>query len=470
VTRRAHFDVAIIGAGVLGNAIAARLAQTTASVCVIEAAADVGEGASKGNAGVAMSYYAAPGTLEASLIDSSYRRWEEVSRRLDVPYRRVGALMVAVDDEERDQLVDVAREVEGCGVRGELISGKEAIAREPLVSDQCRAALWLPDEGVIDPMRLTVAYAELAVRNGATYHLASPVTGFESNEERLEAVSVPTETIGVDYVVNASGLGMGVVSALAGGEELRMYPRMGEYWILDRDFGKRLRHIVFAAPQPDTKGIHVIPTTSDTVLLGPSAEDGGYPDRPTHRSTLGHVFDRAQRLVPSISRDLVIKSYAGNRPASDEKVRVRMDRKVPNLVHVSNRSSGVGTSLGTADRVFELLTGAGLRATERDDAILQNPAVPRLIHASDPESLRVADPRYGQVICVCEQVTAAEIAAALSSPMPARSISGVWKRTHATGGRCQGSVCMAGVAFMCSLARDVPPGGVRMTDNGAIGV
>ena len=120
--------------------------------------------------------------------------------------------------------------------------------------------------------------------------------------------------------------------------------------------------------------------------------------------------------------------------------------------------------------VLELLRTAGLDAHDRPDAVTSLPAVPRLLGEREPERLTEIDSRYGQIICVCEQVSAAEIAASLESPLPATSIAGVWKRTHATGGRCQGSVCMAGVAFMCSLAHGVSPGDVRVTDTATLGV
>jgi glycerol-3-phosphate dehydrogenase len=120
--------------------------------------------------------------------------------------------------------------------------------------------------------------------------------------------------------------------------------------------------------------------------------------------------------------------------------------------------------------VLDLLDRAGLAAVDRDDALDRVPPVPRLIDAPDPEALPAIDPRYGQVVCVCEQVSAAEIAAALDGPLPARSIDAVRKRTRATGGRCQGAVCMAGVAFMCSVATGLPPGEVQMVSGGTFGV
>ena len=337
-----QFDVVVVGGGVIGTAIAARLAQTSATVCLIEAAADVAEGASKGNAGITSAYYSAPGTLNADLVTASYPRWDELCRRLDVPYSRVGAVMAALDEVELANLSTVMEEAHGCGVRADFLSVSEARDLEPLVSEACLGAVYFPDEGIIDPMRLTIAYAELAVRNGAPVYLSSPLVGCEHQAGRLTAVWTPTRRIEARFVINAAGLGIGTVSALAGGETFRTFPRRGEYWVLDREFGSRMKHIIFAAPGADTKGIHVVPTTSGTAIIGPSVEEGMEPDDvDTHGKILEHVLERATRLVPSVSLDYAIKAYASNRPVSEEMARCRIDSHVPNLLHATNRSTGV---------------------------------------------------------------------------------------------------------------------------------
>jgi glycerol-3-phosphate dehydrogenase len=464
-------DVAVIGGGVVGTAIAARLAATNARVCLFERNSDVGDEASKGNAGITSSYYAEPGTLDAALISATYPRWEEVCAKLDVPFRRVGGLIIALTDEEEAQLPPKHEEALGCGVNAEIISGEAARELEPLISPACQRALWLPEEGIIDPMRLTIRLAQLAAGNGADIRLRSPVIGFERQGDQLAGVRTPGGVTRARFVVNATGLFLGHISELAGGEPFHIWPRKGEYWLLDRQFGSRLRRIVFATPLPDTKGIHVVPTTNGTALLGPSAEDNDRPfDKETDAATLAYIFERAKRMVPSVSLDYAIKSFGAIRPASEERIRVRVDPGVPNLVHAGNRSTGVSSSLGIADMVLDLLRGAGLEATDRADALDSVPAIPRLFQHPAPEQLLARDPRYGQVVCVCEQVTAAEIAAALEGPLAATSIDGIQKRTRATGGTCQGAVCMVGVAFMCSLVTGCPPGEVEMVAGGTFGV
>lgn len=464
-------DVLIIGGGVIGTAVAARLSQTEATVCLVEKADDVADGASKGNVGITSSYYSAPGTLEAKLISASVFRWDDVCRRLNVPFRRIGALVPALNQVEFQGLSPQCDEARACGVGAEILSREETLEREPMISPSCLGALYLPDEGIIDPMRLTYAFAELAAHNGADIQFNRPVIGFEISDSRIITAITPGGVIKTRYVVNCAGLHADVISALAGGDGFRMWPRKGQFWVLDREFGARLNHIVFAAPAADTKGIHVAPTTRGSVLLGPTVEDGeDRYDKSTSKNMLAHAFAGASKLVPEISLDFVIKSYAALRPASETPFFLRFDGRVPNLIHAVSRSIGVSTSLGIADHVLDMLKTDGLQAAESKGAITALPATPIFRHTNDPSSIDQQDEAFRQIVCVCEQVTAAEINAALTAKIPARSIEGVWKRTGATGGRCQGTMCLMGVTFMCATHMNRPPEAVPVKGGTEVGI
>ena len=463
-------DVAVIGGGVLGTAVAARLATTSASVCLLEAETDVCEGASKGNAGVAVSYYGPPGTLETELINQSNPEWEQLCKRLDVPYRRLGGIMVALTADEAEVLEHTLEQLNEAGVRGELWTPAQVREAEPLITEQCVAGLWMPDEGVIDPIALTVAYANLAATNGATVHLSTRVTGIDQAERGASIVRTNRGSVRARFVVNAAGVGAGTISALAGGEPFTYWPRKGQYAVVDRAFAQRLEHIVFCTHSATTKGINVVPTTHGSALLGPTALDLSDPeDKATDAGTIAAVIDSAARLVPDIRPELIMKLFAANRPASDEQHRLRFDAQVPNLLHCTDRSAGVSLSPAAANYTLGLLRDAGLDAPDRPDAVAALPQTPRLRTAVDPAALVGEDRLYGQVVCACEHVSAAEINRALTGPVPATSVDGVRKRTGAAYGRCQGSLCTAGITFLTALHTETGPGDVRQTARGTVG-
>ncbi|WP_458319297.1 FAD-dependent oxidoreductase [Mycolicibacterium brisbanense] len=464
------FDVAVIGGGVLGTAVAARLSATSASVCLLEAESDVCEGASKGNAGVAVSYYGPPGTLETELINRSYPRWEELCARLGVPYRRIGGVMVALNDSEASRLDRTLSELEQAGVRGELLNPAQVRHIEPLITADCVAGLHMPDEGVIDPMALTVAYADLAATNGASFRLGARVDRIDRLDDGTSLVGTTRGRVRARFIVNAAGVGAGQIAQLAGGEELHCWPRKGQYAVIDRLFAERLSTIVFCTHSPDTKGINVVPTTHGSALLGPTALDIDDPhDKATDNDTVAALIESARRLVPDLTTDVVIKTFAANRPAGDEQHRLRFDAQVDNLLHCTDRSAGVSLSPAAADLTLELLREAGLPADDRADAVTALPPSPRLRTAANPDALFAQDALFGQIVCACEHVSAAEINRALTTPVPATSVDGVRKRTGAAYGRCQGSLCSAGITFMTALSTNTGPATVRQTSQGTVG-
>lgn len=461
----------VIGGGVVGCAIAWRLSTTRATVTLVEAAHDLCEGASKGNTGITTSGAdCTPGTLEARLVRGSSAGWEALCARLDTPFHRIGTLAVAITDEEEARLPALLEEARENGAPAEIVTGDRARELEPLVTSEARAALHFPEDGIIDSIRLTIGYAELAARNGVEVLRSAPVTGFERSGDRITAVLASGRRIEAHAVVNAAGLGAGRISQLAGGDPFRMWPRQGQYWLLDRELGGRFRKVVGGVPTETTRGIYCVPTTNRSLLLGPTAVDHEDPsNRAVDPDTLDAVFRAARRLVPAVRREYAIKTFAANRPASDPVYRVGRDSRVANLVHAAGiRSTGVSSSPAVAELVRSELEHLGSPAgDERGDALTALDPLPRLLWHPHPQELIDRDPRYGQVICACEQVTAAEIAAAHTMAVPATSLEGVRKRTRATGGRCQGALCLAGVSFLHSIQAGRRPEHIAVSEPGA---
>ena len=461
-------DVAIVGGGVVGCAIARELSFSQASVLLLEAAHDVCEGASKGNTGIATSGAdCTAGTLECDLVTRSSPRWEQLCATLDTPFHRIGTLAVALTEEQEQRLPELLDEAHAAGARAEIVSGEAARGLEPLLTTDARAALHFPDDGIVDSIRLTIGYAELACRNGVEVRRSSPVVGVRSEGGRILAVRTPDALITARCVVNAAGLGADTLSALAGGDEFATWPRKGQYWLLDREIGGRFAKVVGGVPTPHTRGIYAVPTTNRSLLLGPTAEDReDRADRGVDSPTLEHVFEAANALVPSLRREHAIKTFAANRPASDPVYRVGRDSTVENLVHAAGiRSTGVSSSPAMAELVRSLVAELVPEAGEdRPDAVGELEPLPRLLWNDSPEELLDLDSRYGQVICACEQVTAAEIAAAYGATLPPRSLEGLRKRTRAMGGRCQGALCLSGCSFMHSLHTGDAPGRIAVSE------
>lgn len=472
------YDVVVIGGGVIGTSVAARLSQTTVSVCLLERASDLCEGTSKGNAGVTVSSFAAPDSLEGLLVKESFRRWEDITERLDVPFTRVGALVVALAEPRHDpmaethsladtlELEQIAAETRRFGSDARVLSGSEARALEPHLSSLVTAAALLPDEGIIDSIRLVFAYARLAALNGTDIIRDCQVTGFDHDDRRLARVHTTRGTTSARFVVNATGLQVGEVSRLAHGDRLQPTPRHGQYWVLDPDWEPSPSRILIPlrGPAPQTRGVQIVPTTRGGTLIGPSSEDTTDPaDTSTDASRAGFLIKEARKLLSDQLRPApVIKSFAANRVVvGEQSLLLRPDTTIENLIHASNRAIGVSCSPALADHTLQLLRDAGLKAEERNGAIDRLPSAPRLrgqiarTRETASEGATAATV-FDSVVCACSQVGEAEVLAALEGPIGALSLDGVRKRTGAMAGRCQGTLCLRDVAQICATRLGCP--------------
>lgn len=213
------------------------------------------------------------------------------------------------------------------------------------------------------------------------------------------------------------------------------------------------------------------------MLIGPTADDrDDRADKSTDADTLDSVWARAQRLLPDrVDRRYVTKTFAGLRPASDRTYRIEVSPKVPNLVHAAGiRSTGVSAAPAVARYVTNLITTEVMTLAPKSAALRDIPPLPRLAEVTTDRAAEefACDPgsppdKHPMVVCACEHVTAAEIAAECRGPVPATSLDGVRKRTRAMAGRCQGAYCSVGVSFILSSATGQLPGGIRQGEPGS---
>jgi glycerol-3-phosphate dehydrogenase len=448
----AEVDVLIIGAGVVGAAIACRLSQLDATVAVIDRRHDVAEETSKSNSGITASGWSLPaGGLEARLVCASSPRWEDICGRLGVPFRRCGTVVIARTRQEAEQIPELVRNAEANGVEARALTAEQVMRAAPHATTQSAGGIEIPAEGVIDSIRLAIGYGELAARNGVRFFFGESLLDAISAGQEIVEVRTPGTVLRPRFVVNAAGLGADEVSRILGGEDFQITARRGEFLLMDREFGRRVPRILTMMPTERSHGIMVIPTAHGTCLLGPTADDtDNKRDRSTSRGVRQRILRECRTLMPEIDERYVIKSYAGLRPHSDRTYRIEPSATMHNLIQVAAiRSTGVSASPAIADYVLMLLQEAGLAALPKTTAHHRADGAPPWPGTLNPEQA-AAVPFGRTVVCACEKVTAEQIHRAMSSALPARSISGIAKRTHATWGSCQGAACLPGVSLIAA--------------------
>ena len=459
------WDVAIIGAGVVGTAIARELAGYQLRCVLVEAADDVGTGTSKANTAILHTGFdATPGTLESRLVARGSALLRDYAERTGIAVERTGALLVAWTREQADRLDAIAEKARGNGyTRLRSVSMADVYQREPNLGPGALAGLWIPDEWVIDPWSVSLAFAVEAAGAGVDLRLGTRVTGVSRLDggEGFELTVTPAaEPVRCRFAVNAAGLASDAVDRMFGGDGFTIRPRKGELIVSDKLARSLVSSILLPVPTARTKGVLVAPTVFGNVLLGPTAEDvADRSDRSTSAPGLSALLAAGHRILPGLEQEEVTATYAGLRAATEH-----ADYQVAahgRYVRVAGiRSTGLTASLGLAEHVAGLLEEAGLALKPRPAGQRVLPQMPYLgENGRRPyrvAELIAADPAYGEIACHCERVTRGEIRDALSGDLPPAGLDGLRRRTRAMNGCCQAFYCGAAVS---ALFREAVSGG-----------
>jgi glycerol-3-phosphate dehydrogenase len=443
-------DVAVIGAGVVGAAVARELSGFELQVTLIDAAPDVGAGTSKANTALLHTGFdAKPGTLEARLVSRGYELLGSYAARVGIPVERTGALLVAWNEEQRAEFpAIIARAAENGYHEAHELDADELYRREPHLGPGARGAVEVPDEGLVCPFTTPLAFATEAVLAGCEVRLSSPVSGIERLEGGGYRLSLPGGPLTARWLVNAAGLRSDEVDRMAGHRGFTVTPRRGELIVFDKLSRPLVRHIVLAVPTKVTKGVLIAPTVFGNVMLGPTAEDVERKDDTSSTPKgLAYLRSEGERIMPELLDHEVTAVYVGLRAATehaDYQLSVHGPEGYARVAGI--RSTGLSSSMAIAEHVRKEMANAGLRLEPRP-AGRPEVRMPNLGESfprpHEDGDLIERDPDYGRIVCFCERVTRGEVRDALASPLPPRDLDGLRRRTRAHLGRCQGFFCRA---------------------------
>jgi glycerol-3-phosphate dehydrogenase len=440
------YDVAIIGAGVTGASIARKLSSYELRIILLEKECDVSFGVSKANSGIIHGgFHHHPSTLKARLEVLGNIMFDRLQKELHFPFRRCGIIVVAFSVEEMKAVEKLYTQgIENKVIGIELCNRDRIIALEPKINPDVVGGLHAPGGGVIEPYRFVFSLIESALKNGVKLRTNFEVVRGDWGGKYFTIKSREGSTIRSRYIVNSAGLYADLVSSIFGGEEFRIIPRKGEEFVLDRNAKGLTGKVVFPVPTNISKGILVIPTVEGTCMVGPTAivqEDKN--DVSTTEGDFDTIFSAARRLVPAISERDIITSFAGLRPTIEgDDFYIAISKKQPHLIQVAGiQSPGLTAAPAIAEYVKDLLKGAGLNLTEKNnyDPFIED--IPRLRELSmfEADQLIKENPLYGEVVCRCESVSEAEIVAAIQRGHT--TLDGIKFYTRAQMGRCQGGFC-----------------------------
>ncbi len=464
------YDLAVIGGGIVGAAIARKLAAYDLHVALIEARDDVGDGTSKANTALLHTGFdTKPGTLESTLVHRGYHQLRDYAGQVGIPIEPTGAILVAWTEEELAALPGLKEKAEANGYHEcRLVGPDDVYAELPALGPGALGGLTVPGESIICTWTTNLALATEAKLRGVDILTSHPVTAVTTTLE-MTLIQTGGGDVAARWVVNAAGLGADRIDTMFGYDRFTVTPRRGELFVFDKLARPLVDKIVLPVPTSRGKGVLVSPTIYGNVMLGPTSEN--LTDR-TATDTSEDGFDfllrKGEKLMPRLLREEVTASYAGLRAAIDHgDYLIEADPDQRYLLVGGIRSTGLTAGLAVADHVTGLLEEAGLSLVPREDELPPPPRMPNLGEASDrpyqrPDLIE-ADPAYGRIVCFCERVTAGEIRDTFASPLPPSGLEGLRRRTRVLNGRCQGFFCGAAVqelldarGDLSALAHEIP--------------
>jgi len=434
------YDVAVIGGGIVGCAVARRFALQGAHTVLLEKGSDILSGASKGNSAILHTGFDAPkDSLELQCIKDGYAEYCEIHDKLNLPILQTGALVVAWSELQMKSLSGIADQARANGIMDVLvISAEDVYRREPALGPGVQGAVWVANESIIDPWSAPYAYMLQAMQNGAEIRFGVNVeTGKFDGQHWI--LGDQEDSIRSKMVINCAGLYGDLLDRdVLGQENFTIKPRKGQFIVYDKAAADLVSAIILPVPTEITKGIVITQTIFGNLLVGPTAEEqDDRTDASVDHEVLKMLVNKAEELIPALRTMEITATYAGIRPASEQKeyrIQSHPDKKWITVGGI--RSTGLTSALGIARHVYGLYEEMG--HSNETPVNIEWPKVPNL-SAHQPRDW--SRPGYGEIVCHCEMVTQREIEAALDGPLPPHSPGALKRRTRVTMGRCQGFNC-----------------------------
>jgi glycerol-3-phosphate dehydrogenase len=427
---------------------------------------DVGGNASKSNSAIIHTGYdAAPGTLESQLVVAANPMYDEIVQDLDVPFKRIGAILPAITQEQFEKLPEIkAKAFKNRVYDVEYKSGKELLEIEPNLNPEVKGGLYIPRESIIDPFIFVQALAENANANGVEFLLNAKVTDIKTENGKIKSVVTTKGEIQTTYVINSAGLYCDEIAEMVGKAEYKVVARKGQFYILDKKTSCQVNYIVLPIPTKITKGKLMCPTIHGNMLVGPTAEDQqSKVDKSTSAEGLESIAKDVKNLVPNVNLRDTITQYSGLRPnRNPEGLHVDTYDDLYGYVNLSGvRSTGLTLSVAMGKYVAQVLLNMGAELVLKENFIKTRKGIVKFSEQTreKQDELIKENPLYGNIVCRCETITEAEIMQAIHRPLGAKSVDAVKRRVRAGMGRCQAGFC--GPKVLEILAREL---GVKETE------
>ncbi|ABW17765.1 NAD(P)/FAD-dependent oxidoreductase [Alkaliphilus oremlandii] len=453
------YDIAIIGAGAVGGFVARELSRYNLKIVIFEKEVDVAGGVTKANTAIIHSGYSPkPGTIKAKLNREAIEIFPQVCKELDISYKKTGSLLIAFNEESMEAVHKKYTRGIKNGVKSlKILTKEEILAIEPNMNKNVYGALYSQDTGIVNNWDMAIAPCENAVDNGVALRTREKVYRINKSEDTFY-IDTEKDQYQSKVVINCAGLFSDEINQMVGKKSFKIEPKKGQYFILDKNQGSMVNHVIFLAKSENdknTKGMIIAPTINGNIIIGPSSQNPcNKEDMSTTVFGLNKVKSLAKDVIPNLDFSKTIKTFAGLRPkvdfAEDEEndFIIEEDQHVGGLINVAGiKSPGLTCAPSIALMVKDIVENILGKLQPKDDFNPYRKKVIRFNELDEEErNKRIKEnPLYGKIVCKCENISEGEIIDAIRRNPSPTTIKGLKFRTMVGMGRCQGGFCM------CSL-------------------
>ena len=460
------YDVIIIGAGITGNSIAFELSKYKLKVAVIDKENDVANATTKANSGIIHGGYdPIKNTYMAKCNVIGNRKTRELAKKLNVHIKNIGSLVVGRKEKDKEKIDELYERGITNGVPGlSIIDGKEQVhLLEKNLQDDIDYALLCTSACIISPWEYALALAYTAKVNGTDFFLDEEVTDIDKTESGF-IIKTSKNEYQSDFIFNCTGLYADKIFDLAlkdaKEESFKITPVKGEYYLLDKDQGDIVSHVIFQIPSEKGKGVLVSPTVHGNLIIGPDAlEIEDKDDVSNTYSGLSFVKESSKQSVKNINFASNIRNFTGIRATIKgyDDFYIKESKTLPRFINFAGiKSPGLSSAIEFGTIAVSFIRGRKRLDKKKHFTLYPLPTFFKDLKESEKIKLLKKDPDYGEVICRCETVTLGEIKKAIDAPIGARSIDGIKRRTNAGMGRCQGGFCSPKVFSILKKKLNLP--------------
>lgn len=441
------YDIAIIGAGVVGSLIAREFSKYKLKICILEKNNDVATGASAANSGIVHAGFdAAVGSLKAKFNVLGNKMMPQITKDLGVKYENNGSLLLAFNEKEMETIKILYDRGIKNGVTELYILNKEDLKKlEPNLSDNVIGALHAKTGGIVCPYGLAISACGNAMDNGADLKLNFEVAKIDKNIDVFSIVSKDNESIEAKTIINCAGIFSDKVAQLVKDNSFKIGARKGEYILLDRESRGFVSHTLFTTPNEKGKGILVSNTVDGNILLGPTSEETEKDDKATTQKGLSEVINKAGEMVSNIPLYNTITSFAGLRAYADRHDFIIEESSVcENFYNVAGiESPGLTSAPAIAEYVVNLYlqkyNDTKVNETFNGKRLADNHF--KKMSIEEKNKVIAENKSFGKIICRCEEITLGEIEFEASRNPKPQNLDALKRRTRAGMGRCQSGFC-----------------------------